>query len=213
MFVNNNVSRHLPVLSGVPQGSILGPLLFLIFVNDLQDCLCSADILLFADDTKCLHKINHLSDCDSLQCDLNNLSTWNNLWNLHFNSDKCVVVRYSSNPTPILQDYYFDKYKLVCKNSHRYLGLTMSANLCWKDHYDNMLARAYRTIGLLCRTFNNVSCILAKKVLYISLVRSQFRYCYPAWRPNLIKDIIPLEKLQEQQNLSLMTTLLSTRID
>ena len=84
--------------------------IFLIFVNDLPNSLSSADILLFADDTKCIHKINHLSDCDSLQCDLNNLSTWSNFWNLHFNLDKCIVVRYTSNPAPILQDYHIHNY-------------------------------------------------------------------------------------------------------
>ena len=139
-----------------------------------------------------MHKINHLSDCDSLQCDLNNLSTWSNFWNLHYNLDK-----YTSNPAPILQDYHIDNYQLACKISHRDLGLTLSAKLCWKEHYDNnMLGRAYRTLGLLLRTFKSVSCILAKRVLYISLVRSQFQYCSPARRPHLIKDIISLEKLQ-----------------
>ena len=169
-----------------PQGSILGPLL--IFVNDLPDSLSSADVLLFADDTKCIHKVNHLSDCDSLQCDLNNLSTWSHFWNLHFNLDKCILVRYTFNPAPILQDYHIDNYQLAYKNAHRDLGLTLSAKLCWKEHYDSMLGRAYRTLGLLRRTFKSVSCILAKRVLYISLVRSQFQYCSPAWRPHLIKD-------------------------
>ena len=109
---------------------ILGPLLFLIFVNDIPDSLSSADLLLFADHTKCFHKINHSFDCDSLQCDLNNLSTWRNLWNLHFNLDKCIVMRYTCNPTPILQDYLFNNHHLICKNSHRDLGLIMSKSLC-----------------------------------------------------------------------------------
>ena len=92
--INNSVSNPLPVVSGVPQGSILGPLLFLMFVNDLPDTISSSDLLLFADDAKCAHKIVGVSDCQSLQHDLDNIFSWCNLWNLHLNQDKCILVRY-----------------------------------------------------------------------------------------------------------------------
>ena len=82
--INNTVSSPRPVLSGVPQGSILGPLLFLIFVNDLLAEVSSSSLLLFADHTKCSHLISGLKDCSSLQLDLNKLMSWRNDWNLHF---------------------------------------------------------------------------------------------------------------------------------
>ena len=93
--INNSVSNPLPVVSGVPQGSILGPLLFLIFVNDLPDSISSSDLLLFADDAKCAHKIVGISDCQSLQHDLDNIFSWCN------QQDKCTLVRYTSKPTPV----------------------------------------------------------------------------------------------------------------
>ena len=102
--INNSVSNPLPVVSGVPQGSILGPLLLLIFVNDLPDSISSSDLLLFADDAKCAHKIVGVSDCQSLQHDLD-IFSWCNLWNLHLNQDKCTLVRYTSKPTPVYYIY------------------------------------------------------------------------------------------------------------
>ena len=78
VLINNTVSSPRPVLSGVPQGSILGPLLFLIFVNDLPAAVSSISLLLFADDTKCSHLISGLTDCSSLQLDLNKLISWSN---------------------------------------------------------------------------------------------------------------------------------------
>ena len=75
-------SDLLPVVSGVPQGSILGPLLFIIYVNDLPSLASSADILMFADDTKCLNQYNTPLDSLHLQCDIDLISNWSNEWNL-----------------------------------------------------------------------------------------------------------------------------------
>ena len=86
--VGQSVSSVLPVLSGVPQGSILGPLLFLIFVNDLPASISSSFVLLFADDAKCLMPISTMSDCLLLQDDVSRLVQWSNTWNLLLNEQK-----------------------------------------------------------------------------------------------------------------------------
>ena len=81
VIINGSISGQLPVISGVPQGSILGPLLFLIFVNDLPASASSSKIFLFADDTKCLKTVNNYTDCLFLQRDLHNITLWSQAWN------------------------------------------------------------------------------------------------------------------------------------
>ena len=78
------------MISGVPQGSILGPLLFLIYVNDIPD-VCISTLKLFADDTKLYREIHNLDDCTVLQDDLNSLAVWNEIWLLRFNAGKCFA--------------------------------------------------------------------------------------------------------------------------
>ena len=196
--INNSVSSPLPVVSGVPQGSILGPLLFLIFVNDLPASVSSSHLFLFADDTKCAHPISSVSDCLSLQSDLDQLSSWSSDWSLHFNEDKCAIVRYSTRQNPIVFNYHINGKQLVTKMIHKDLGVLISDNLVWKEHYDHLLKRAYKTLNLLRRIFHNVRCVQAKKVLYFSLVHSQLLYCSPIWRPHFIRDIIAIENIQRR---------------
>ena len=94
VYINNCHSSLLPVISGVPQGSILGPLLFLVFINDLPDCVLNSTISLFADDAKCSLPISKQSDCFLLQNDLDVLAVWSKHWNLFFNESKCSLVRF-----------------------------------------------------------------------------------------------------------------------
>ena len=90
--IHGAVSDLLPVTSGVPQGSILRPLLFLIFVNDLPTNVTPSRVLLFADDVKIAFPISCLDNCNQLQGDITKLLEWSNLWELHFIEKKCRVM-------------------------------------------------------------------------------------------------------------------------
>ena len=196
--INGSISDVLPVISGVPQGSILGPLLFLIFVNDLSELVSSSMVLLFADDTKCVKSITTFPDCISLQRDLNKLAEWSLIWNLPFNEEKCTLLRFALKEAPVLYNYYVNNNPVLVKTAHRDLGIIMSNDLQWKQHYQLIISKSYTMLGLLRRTFFNTSCIRAKRILYLSLVRSKILYCSQLWRPHLITDIKSLETVQRR---------------
>ena len=184
--INNSYSHLLPVLSGVPQGSILGPLLFILYMNDLPDAIHWSRALLFADDTKCFKYIKSPDDEQFLQNDLQNLASWGVTSHLSFNPSKSIHMSFNQN---ISTSYNIRGNPINTTHSHRDLGVIISDNLNWNIHHDTILAKAYRTLGLVRRTFSSIIPTSAKVKLYTSLVRSQVLYCSPVWRPHLIKDI------------------------
>jgi hypothetical protein len=93
-------SRSIPVLSGVPQGWILGPLLFLVYVNDLPEKSTTSSVALFADDTKCYHAIRTTDDVKALQRDLDGISQWCRTWRMNLNETKCGVLKVTRNLKP-----------------------------------------------------------------------------------------------------------------
>ncbi|CAB4043417.1 Hypothetical predicted protein, partial [Paramuricea clavata] len=101
VVLDGKCSEWLDVTSGVPQGSILGPALFVLFINDMPDVISeSGTLALFADDAKCLRTINSDADCVALQRDLNNLTTWSAEWKLPFNIDKCTISTVTTKRNP-----------------------------------------------------------------------------------------------------------------
>ena len=95
VVVDGVFSDSLPVVSGVPQGSILGPLLFVLYINDLPRVVQNSSVALFADDAKCYMNINSINDCQLLQNDLHALVKWSSIWELNFHPSKCQVITIS----------------------------------------------------------------------------------------------------------------------
>ena len=195
--INHISSDPLPVLSGVPQGSILGPLLFLIFINDLPQSTSLSELFLFADDTKARHTISTFSDCASLQSYLNSLSDWCTFNQMTFNESKSVLLRFSALPDCDYL-YHLNNIPITISSSQKDLGVIISSSLSWSNHYHYVLPKAYKTLGLIRRVFSHSPSVNIRKKLYISLVRSQLLYCSSLWRPHLLKDIQLLEKLQRR---------------
>ena len=197
VVINGVQSGVLPVTSGVPQGSVLGPLLFLIFINDLPSSLVSAKPLLFADDTKCIQSIRSPCDHITLQEDLNSLHIWctDNL--LSFNTLKSFHMHFSSSSQSF--QYHLNNQAIATKDNVRDLGVWFSNDLSWSKHIMHITSKAYQTLSVIRRSFNSTLLpIHVRKALYVSLVRSQLTYCSIIWRPQNLKEIILLERVQRR---------------
>ena len=197
--INGSVSELLPVMSGVPQGSILGPLLFIIYINDLPVVIQHSTILLFTDDTKCAKSVASQSEYQQVQNYLDFLDTWSHTWNLPFNENKFRFLQFSANASkdPHPHPYSIKGHNITPSTSHKDLGILFTNTLNWVEHCNLMTSRAYRQLGLLRRTFPSPN-ISARKKLYLSLIRSKLTYCSPVWRPSLIKHIELLETVQRR---------------
>ncbi len=144
-------STSAPVMSGVPQGSVLGPLLFLTYINDMPDNINHSETRLFADDTILFRAISKPSDSQLLQQDLSALETWENRWQMAFNPSKCTVIRVTSGKTnPELDfQYQLHGHTLEIEDASKYLGVTISSNLSWDKHVDNIVAKGNKTLGFI----------------------------------------------------------------
>ena len=193
--IDNCYSNSLPVLSGVPQGSILGPLLFIIYINDITPTIQHSQLLKFADDTKYFKHITDYSDQTGLQDDIDALTAWSITSNLKFNLNKSVHLSFKCK---IATSYTMFDNTILHTDSHKDLGLVLSEDLSWNKHYTFIIARAYKILGLIRRTFSSSHHPPTVLKLYISLVRSQLMYCTQLWRPYLLKDIDNIERIQRR---------------
>ena len=135
VVVEGKQSPLVPVMSGVPQGSVLGPCLFLSYINDLPDSLKSR-ARLFAEDTIVYLTINSPSDPEILQADLHKLEEWESNWSMEFNLDKCEVIRTTGKKNPIMYPYKLHNTELKSVETAKYLGITIKKDLNWKPHIE-----------------------------------------------------------------------------
>ena len=147
--VNGHLSGMLPVVSGVPQGSILGLLLFVLYINDVPHIVSSTKPYLFAEDTKCLHISPPESDDNILlQNDIDILTTYSNSWHLHFNKTKCVHLHFQFNSTSYIPKYYINNKEICRKVKTKDLGFIFNTGLHLDQHHRIIISRAYRCLYL-----------------------------------------------------------------
>ena len=194
VIVDGESSSETKVLSGVPQGTVLGPLLFLVHINDLPERVTSK-VRLFADDCLLYREIKSPADSEELQKDLANLEDWAQTWGMKFNAKKCYILSLSNNG--ISKFYQLNSYILKNVENNPYLGLIISKDLKWATHIDQIAKKSSSTLGFVQRNLKKCP-EKCKRTAYISLVRSTLEYGATIWDPHLEKDIYKLEKVQRK---------------
>ena len=192
VVLRNGSSHWRQVTSGVPQGSILGPLLFLIYVNDIPE-LVSSTAKMFADDTKVYCHTPDLESCKYLQDDPNKLGAWSSKWLLNFNAHKCVVLKIRESLNYL---YTLDGVPLKSVSSQKDLGVIISNDLKPRNHITSIVSKANQRVGLIKRCFTHLNFDLIYR-LFKAIVMPILEYGSPTWSPALLCDINDLEKVQK----------------
>ena len=165
-------SGEAPVLSGVPQGTVLGPLMFLTYVNDITSDLTS-QMKLFTDDALLFRPIKSEKDCKSLQKDLDTLEIWSKRWKMTFNISKCHVLRMTGKKASITQNYKLGNDPLTTVTSHPYLGVEFDSKLSWKDQVQNVKAKGTKTLNMVRRNFTKGTNANIREQIYTQALSAQ----------------------------------------
>ena len=174
-------SSSMAVTSGVPQGTVCGPLLYIFYLNDLPEGI-SSQVHLLADDCILYREINTLDDCQDLQKDVDTLCNWESKWQMKFNIDKCYVMHVTHKRNPLLMTYKMNGRPIEFTTSHTFLGIGIDNKLSLAEHICNTVSKANKVLGLLCQNIYSCSPFV-KETAYKSLIRLRLEYCSSIWDP------------------------------
>ncbi|KAK3094514.1 hypothetical protein FSP39_002723, partial [Pinctada imbricata] len=190
------ISSEADVESGVPQGTVMGPLLFLAFINDLPTVV-NSPVRPFADDCLIYRTIRSVSDTTTLQEDLTSLERWEKTWQMAFHPEKCTTIHITRKRNPIRASNHLHGHTLDDVPGGKYLGVYISQDLSWRDHINLTTAKAHRSVGFLRRNLR--SCPQQVKAqAYTTLVRPVLEYASTVWDPYQTQQIQQLENVQRQ---------------
>ena len=199
VVLDGEESESCPVMSGVPQGSVLGPCLFLMYINDMPDMI-ESNIRLFADDTIIYLTVTNQTDCQALQADLIKLEIWESEWLMAFNPDKCEVIRITNKKKPNLFNYTLHGINLKETDSAKYLGVNISRDLSWSRHINQITMKANNSLNFIKRNIQTNNAKL-KESAYKTYVRPLVEYAASVWDPwqdKFIKYIDKIEMIQHR---------------
>ena len=179
--VDGHISVSCSVLSGVPQGSILGLLLFVIYVNDLPSVSLDNSLLfLYADGTKCTKIIRDFNDTNSMQANLDHLHSWTETWKLRFNQLKCEALTISRKRTLVCHCYKVGSHAIRFITSQKDPGVLVFSDQKCNLHTSAAVGKAYRILGMLKRNIKLFS-EQSKRLLYLTFVRLHIDYAREVW--------------------------------
>ena len=198
-------SFEVPIQSGVPQGTVLGPLLFIIFINDMKLSVKGSIIRLFADDTRILKHIGSTDDTLVLQSDLSSVIKWAKKNNMSLYEDKFELLIHKHNPQNLLLEHAFtvqcqtyevsDGNLLYPVDKVKDLGIILSSDLSWGSHIRTIASRARKVAAWVLSAFKTRN-MLTMMTLSKSLVRSHLDYCCPLWSSCKTSETQEIEGVQ-----------------
>ena len=197
--LKDTISSSLPFRVGVPQGSILGPLLFLLYINDVKDCILSGKLRLFADDMNIFYSSRDVNTmANNIQGDMCRLDRWFKNNKLTVNAKKCnyIIVKSPNKVVPDI-NVHLQSNLLERADKVKYLGVYIDQHLTFRAHVDYLCQKISPSIGILGRIRWKFP-LNIRMLLYNALIHSHLAYCVESWgsASNLVMD--PLEKLQKR---------------
>ena len=188
--INGEKSQWIPVKSGIPQGSVLGPLLFLIYINDLRDNVNSTAYM-YADDTKIYREIKSEYDHGILQRDLENLKTWSDRWLLKFHPSKCYYITIGQHNEEEFTYSMIEngkKFDMTKVSEMKDIGVIVDSESKFDTHINSKMKTANKILGIIRRSFIYLDADILLP-LYKALVRSYFDNAMIIWNPHMVKHI------------------------
>ncbi len=198
VVIGDMKSHAITPTSGIPQGSILGPLLFLIYINDLPTIFTSSSCALLADDLKLYKKITTEQDCHEMQKDIDALSNWCDSNSLSLNIPTCFTLTTTIKPNPTTFNYTIRDATVTKVDVKSDLGVTFDSKQSYKHHFDVTTRKCYQMLGFIFRStkyFTNYKSVIR---LYYAYVRSRLDYCCTVWNPQYVKYVDQIERVQKK---------------
>nr|CAH7748267.1 unnamed protein product [Callosobruchus chinensis] len=196
--INGHKSHLVTPSSGVPQGSHLGPLFFVIFINDIAGCFNHSQFLLYADDLKLYKTIENLTDCKKMQCDLNMLTDYCTRNDLLLNITKCYSITFTKKKNIIPYTYQINNININSVSEIRDLGVTLDSKWSFNTHIDKTLNNSNKMLGFIRRYskhFNNPATLLS---LYYAFIHSNLSFASIIWSPQYDVHINRIESVQHK---------------
>lgn len=198
VVVGSSKSNFITIDSGVPQGSLLGPLLYSIYIYDLGNCIQNSKFILYADDAKFYKRIHSIEDCLLLQDDLHRLSKYCRENRITINVSKCTHITFSRNRTDYHGIYKLESATIKRVSSVVDLGVTLDQKMTFSAHIDRIRDKSYKALGFVMRVSKEFKNINTIKLLYFCYVRSLLEYCSSVWNPQYVTYVQVLEKIQRK---------------
>ena len=192
MVIDGHFSINAKITSCVPQSSVLCPLLFLIYINDLPNCVQNSVCRLFADDCILYQRIRSYQDSDKLQADLDQLQKWESRWLMEFHTSKCQVISITNKVKPIIGRYQVHDHILEQVICAKYLGIYIDSKLAFNTHVDAIVKKTNSTRAFLAIYFHR-SCRKVKQMAYTTYIRPTVEYASPVWDPHTKRNTNKIE--------------------